>query len=132
VIVPADPVVLAAAKNSGSAVGYLIPLALIAFLFFFISRQNRRRQQQSRNMTETLLPGVEVVTIGGQYGTVRAVSDDTVDLEVAPGVVTRFAKRAIAQVVPPPSFGDPELPESGASDEPDPDRAEPGDDDTKG
>ncbi|HEX2771852.1 MAG TPA: preprotein translocase subunit YajC, partial [Micromonosporaceae bacterium] len=44
-------------------------------------------------------PGDEIVTIGGLYGTVISVDDETVTLEVAPGVHTRYARPAIARVV---------------------------------
>ncbi len=40
-----------------------------------------------------------MVTIGGLYGTVTGVEDDSVLLEVAPGVQTRYARPAIARVV---------------------------------
>ncbi len=50
-------------------------------------------------MQSDLGPGDEVVTIGGLYGTVTGIEDDTVLIEVAPGVQTRYARPAIARVV---------------------------------
>ena len=50
-------------------------------------------------MQSALGPGDEVVTIGGLYGTVVGVDDDTVTVEVAPGVQSRYARPAIARVV---------------------------------
>src|SRR5690349_4020598 len=40
--------------------------------------------------------GDEVVTTGGIHGTVRTLGDDTVELEIAPGVVVTLARGAIA------------------------------------
>jgi hypothetical protein len=41
--------------------------------------------------------GDEVVTIGGLYGTVRAVDDESLTLEVAPNVEVKFSRAAIAR-----------------------------------
>jgi preprotein translocase subunit YajC len=43
--------------------------------------------------------GDEVVTIGGLYGTVRRLSDDDIDLEVASGVTLRVLRSAVARKV---------------------------------
>jgi preprotein translocase subunit YajC len=101
--------VLAASKNSGSAAGlliYLIPLALIAFLFI---RSSRARRAAAEKTQTTLEPGTEVVTIGGLIGRVTAVDDDAVHIEVAPGVVCRYLRRAIGQVVAPPAVAEDDL-----------------------
>jgi preprotein translocase subunit YajC len=44
------------------------------------------------------VPGTEVMTTSGLYGTVAYVGDDTVDLEVSPGITVRWAKAAIAEI----------------------------------
>jgi preprotein translocase subunit YajC len=43
--------------------------------------------------------GKEIVTAGGLYGTVTAMEDDEVRVEIADGVEVRVAKRAVAGVV---------------------------------
>ena len=50
-------------------------------------------------MQSALGVGDEVITIGGLYGTIAAMDDEAVTLEVAPGVQTRYARSAIARVV---------------------------------
>lgn len=50
-------------------------------------------------MQSAMGAGDEVITVGGLYGTVQAVEDDSVLLEIAPGVVTRYARAAISKVV---------------------------------
>ena len=42
--------------------------------------------------------GKEIVTAGGLYGTITALEDDEVRVEIADGVEVRVAKRAIAGV----------------------------------
>ncbi|SCL30834.1 protein translocase subunit yajC [Micromonospora pallida] len=94
--------VLYAAEGGGGA-GGLTPILMIALLFgvmyFMMIRPQQKRRKQAEAMQSALGPGDEVVTIGGLYGTVTGVDDDTVLLEVAPGVQTRYARPAIARVV---------------------------------
>jgi preprotein translocase subunit YajC len=93
--------VLIAASGSGSA-GLLIWLVALAAIFYLlILRPSRRRQQQALQVQSHLVPGAEVVTTSGLYGTVSAVEDDVVVLEVAPGVTNRYAKQAIMRVLTP-------------------------------
>ena len=54
----------------------------------------------------------QVVTVGGVYGIIAALDGDEVRLEVAPGVVIRVARRAVAgRVGPPAAAGAEELEE---------------------
>jgi len=90
------------AAASGGA-GSLTPILMIALLFgvmyFMMIRPQQKRRKEAERMQRELGPGDEVVTIGGLYGTVTGVEDDTVLIEVAPGVQTRYARPAIARVV---------------------------------
>jgi preprotein translocase subunit YajC len=61
----------------------------------------RRRQSAQRHMLEDLELGDEIVTVGGLIGHVRAIDDEEILLEVAPGTNLRLARRAVAAVVPP-------------------------------
>jgi preprotein translocase subunit YajC len=47
--------------------------------------------------------GQRVVTSSGAFGTIVGVSDDTFDLEIAPGVTVTWLKGAISRAVPPTS-----------------------------
>jgi preprotein translocase subunit YajC len=83
--------------------GPLLTLVLIGAVFYLLLiAPQRRRQRQLREMTSQLEPGAQIMTTAGLYATVHAVLDDEVHLEVAPGVVSRYAKGAIARVIPPP------------------------------
>ncbi len=50
-------------------------------------------------MQSSMAAGSAVRTIGGMYALVKSVNDSTVELEIAPGVVTHFSKSAIAAVI---------------------------------
>jgi preprotein translocase subunit YajC len=83
-----------------------MPILMIVLLFgvmyFMMIRPQQRRRREAEQMQRTLGPGAEVVTIGGLYGTIVESDDETVILEVAPGVHTRYARTAIARVVSKP------------------------------
>ncbi|MEU6231654.1 preprotein translocase subunit YajC [Kitasatospora sp. NPDC047058] len=78
----------------------LLPVVAIVLMF----RSQKKRQQQMQQMQTSLEPGAGVRTIGGLYAQVKAVNDETVELEIAPGVVTYFTKSAIAAVLDPAEY----------------------------
>jgi preprotein translocase subunit YajC len=78
---------------------YIFIVGLLVLMWLFLIRPQRRRQLEAQRMLESLEVGKEVVTAGGLYGTVTALEDDEVRLEIADGVEVRVAKRAIAGVV---------------------------------
>jgi preprotein translocase subunit YajC len=76
--------------------------AVIALAFFLlIVLPQRRRTAAHRAVLAALKVGDEVVTIGGILGTIRAIDDERISLEVADGVVLTVARNAIAQLTGP-------------------------------
>ena len=83
--------------------GYLIVIiALFAALWLFLIRPQRRRQVEQARMQDSLASGDEILTAGGIYGTVRAMEDEVVQVEIAPGTIIRLDRRAVATVVQEP------------------------------
>ena len=79
----------------------LIPIALlVALTWFVLVRPQRKRQQQQNEMVSQLEEGVEILTAGGVYGTVRSIREDELTVEIAPGTNVKLDKRAVAMVVP--------------------------------
>lgn len=78
----------------------LIFLALlIAIFYFMLIRPQKRRVEEHRRLVDAVGVGDEVVTIGGVFGTVTAVGDDEISLEISSGVTVRFVKSAVARRV---------------------------------
>jgi preprotein translocase subunit YajC len=78
---------------------FLILLALVFVVLIVLpGRQRKKVQAQQQQMQKSLVPGTSVLTTAGLHATVRGVGEGTVDLEIAPGVVTTFERRAILQV----------------------------------
>ncbi|MDQ3643833.1 MAG: preprotein translocase subunit YajC, partial [Actinomycetota bacterium] len=61
----------------------------------------QRRMKQHQAVVASLRAGDEVVTAGGVYGTITSVDEDTLAVEVAPGVVLRVLRSAVSQRVGP-------------------------------
>ena len=77
----------------------LIMLALLAVLLFVLpARQRRTMQARAQALQEALTVGSPVMTTSGMHGSVAALGETTVDLEIAPGVVVTFARQAILEV----------------------------------
>ena len=96
--------------------GLLIILVLgFALFWLFVIRPQRRRQNEQLAMQQSLEPGTEIVTAGGLYGTVTGEDEDEVLVEIAPSVVVRVARRAIAGVIAPE---EPEVAPDEADEEP--------------
>lgn len=91
-----------AASKSGSSWQPLILFAIVGIgMYFVFLRPQRSRMRRAQELQRELEPGQMVMTSGGLFGTVAAVEDDAVLIEIAPGVTTRWARAAIGRVVPP-------------------------------
>ncbi|OAR27428.1 preprotein translocase subunit YajC [Streptomyces sp. ERV7] len=77
----------------------LLPFIVLIGAMFLMTRSAKRKQQQAASMRSEMQPGTGVRTIGGMYATVKEIGDDTVHLEVAPGVHAVYAKNAIGAVL---------------------------------
>jgi preprotein translocase subunit YajC len=96
-----------------------VPFLLIMGGFMFLSsRRQKRALQATIDLHESLQPGDRVHTTSGMQATIVDIGEDTVDLEIAPGVVTTWMKLAIRDRILPDvdDDEDDELDESGLDD----------------
>lgn len=85
--------------SSGDLAG-ILPLVLIVLAFWFlVIRPARKRQQDMARTQSSVEVGSQVMLGSGIYGTVVAVADDTLQLEMAPGTVVKVARQAVVRVV---------------------------------
>ena len=81
---------------------FLMPLLILMGAFmFFASRRQKRAMQATIELHESLRIGDLVHTTSGLQGTIAGITDDTVDLEIAPGVVTTWMKLAVRDKIEP-------------------------------
>lgn len=76
----------------------ILILLVVVMLFVLPARQRKRMQAQAQQLQDALQVGTRVMTTSGLYGTVARLRDDTIDLEISPGVVVTFVRRAVIEV----------------------------------
>jgi preprotein translocase subunit YajC len=85
-------------SSSSSSLSFLVIILLIVAVYFFFLRPRQQRAKAQAAKGKTLGMGDEVMSVGGIYGRVVGLSDDeSVDVEVAPGIVLTFLRRAVNQ-----------------------------------
>src|SRR3954447_9538189 len=73
-----------------------LPLIIILGAFmFFASRRQKKAMQATIDLHNSLAIGDRVHTTSGLLGTITGITEDNVDLEIAPGVVTTWLKLAV-------------------------------------
>jgi len=79
-----------------------LPLLIIMGLFmFFASRRQKKAMQATIDLHESLQIGDRIHTTSGLEGTITGIADDSVELEIAPGVITTWMKLAVRDKIGP-------------------------------
>ena len=83
-----------------SELASLLPFVGIALLFWLLMiRPAQRRQRETRLMQSSLAVGDEVMLTSGIFGVLSSVTDERIQVEVAPTVVLSVARGAIGTIV---------------------------------
>lgn len=83
---------------SSEMISFLYIIGLFALLYFLLIRPQQVRQKKHLEMIRKLKVNDRVVTVGGIFGTIVKLKDDTAILRVADNVRIEVLKQAIAQV----------------------------------
>ena len=87
-----------AAQPQGGGWSMWIMRALIfVVMWFFMIRPQRKQQKELQAFRDGLKKGDKVVTIGGIYGTVAEIKEDSVLVEVDNNVKIRVNKQALVK-----------------------------------
>ncbi len=88
----------------------LLPLIIVLFAIplFMGTRKQKRAAAAQQNLQNSLSYGDRVMTTSGLYGTVVSTSDESIDLEIAPGLVTSWLRAAVREKVADSTVGEPE------------------------
>jgi len=76
-------------------------LVTFGLMWVLLILPQQRKMRQHEAVVASLQAGDEVVTAGGVYGTITSVDEDTLAVEVAPGVVLRVLRSAVSQRLAP-------------------------------
>ena len=87
----------AAAPQGGGWTTWVMIALIFAVMWFFMIRPQRKQQKELENFRNALKKGDKVVTIGGIYGTVCEIKENSVLIEVDNNVKIRVSKQALVK-----------------------------------
>ena len=86
-------------QRGGSPWLSMLPFILIfVVMIFFMNRSQKKQMQKRQEMMDKIAKGTKVLLTSGIYGTVEAVHDDYMMVEIASGVRVKVAKNGVAGI----------------------------------
>ena len=87
-------------STAGNGISSIIIMVVMVVVFYFLLiRPQRKKDKAVKNMLDSLKVGDRICTIGGIYGTITALKNDTVTLAIGgqqnPVVIARWAIRSV-------------------------------------
>ncbi|MGI5875718.1 MAG: preprotein translocase subunit YajC [Dethiobacteria bacterium] len=79
--------------------GFLPMILLFVVFYFLLIRPQQAQQKKRREMLNSLKKGDRVTTIGGIFGIIKEIKDDTVVLRVADNVNIRMVRNGIERIL---------------------------------
>ena len=91
------------AAAAGDMVSTVIMMVvMVAVIYFLMIRPQRKKDKAVKDMLSSLKPGDRICTIGGFYGTIAHIKDDTITLKFGSMentvVIARWAVRSVENV----------------------------------
>jgi len=88
------------ATGAGGIIEMVIMIVVfVAIFYFMLIRPQRKKDKAVKNMLDALKVGDRICTIGGIYGTISEIKNDTITLKVGgqqtPMVIARWAIRSV-------------------------------------
>ena len=76
-------------------------LAILGVLIFFMFRNSRKRKAQQEELRTQMVPGVEVMTNFGLFGTLMTIDTvaNSAEIEISSGVIVKVHSQTLAKVV---------------------------------
>ena len=77
------------------------PIVFMVLIFYFLLYRPQKKAREERDaMLSSLKVGSRVMTLGGIYGTITAMTDEIVTLKIADNVEIQMARGSISGVAP--------------------------------
>ena len=84
-----------------ATVASFAPILLMVLIFYFLLYRPQKKAREERDiMLSSLKVGSRVMTLGGIYGTITALTDEIVTLKIADNVEIQVARGSISGVAP--------------------------------
>jgi len=90
-------------SSPASLISMFLPMVLIIGVFYFLMiRPQRKKDKKIKEMLANLKAGDRIITIGGIYGTIKGLRDDSVILTIGHQntemIVARWAIRNVEEI----------------------------------
>lgn len=89
-----------AASQGDPMTSLIFMIVIFAVFYFLLIRPQAKRAKEHKQLVAALNKGDEIVTSGGIYGKLSAVSEDHVDVDIAEGTTIKIQRQAVASVLP--------------------------------
>ncbi len=102
----AEPAATAATAAGGASLisSLMLPIAMLAVLYFLMIRPQRKRDKLTKEMLAALVVGDKIITIGGIHGKIVSIKDDTLVIETGSATeksTVKISRWAIREVTKP-------------------------------
>jgi preprotein translocase subunit YajC len=77
----------------------ILMFGAVGVMMVFGSRNKKKQALKAKELQASIVPGTRVMTTSGMHATVTAVADDTIELEIAPGIYTTWVRAAVREIV---------------------------------
>ena len=88
-------ILLENAPQGGGLSGMLMIVAMIVIFYFFMIRPQSKKQKEIKKARDAMQNGDKVITAGGIHGKIKDISENTILIEVAPGVSLKVDKTSV-------------------------------------
>ena len=90
-----NAMLLQAQGQGGGLSGIIMIVAMIVIFYFFMIRPQSKKQKEIKKAREAMQNGDKVITAGGIHGKIKDISENTILIEVAPGVSLKVDKTSV-------------------------------------
>lgn len=87
-------IILQAQGSSWPSMIFMV--AIIGIFYFFMIRPQQKKAKDQKKFVEEVKKGDLIVTIGGAYGRIAEIEDDTFIIEFERGARIKFAKSSVS------------------------------------
>ncbi|HHX87777.1 MAG TPA: preprotein translocase subunit YajC [Firmicutes bacterium] len=86
--------------ESLSQLGPFLPLIILFVVFYFLLiRPQQKHQKKRQELLRSLKKGDRIVTIGGLFGMIKEIDEDTIVLKIADNINVKFARASVDRVL---------------------------------
>ena len=83
----------------GLLIYFSIYILIIFMAYLLALYSNKKRKEKSKKLYKDLKIGKKIITIGGIYGVINKIEENTVEIKVNDNTNIKFSKNAISKVL---------------------------------